>query len=191
METWIPFLQTLVWPIFILIFLFWFRGWLGELLEVVKKRIETGSEMSVGPSGFSIGQAPKLEETSAGNGTPQNAIKEFSKEAPGQNKTALQLARFFHLAHSAEYDPEYSKRQGRPYFKIKVRLEADDQDLLNNVLKVVYHLHPTFPNPDREIDTLEDNFEMRIKAWGQFNLSAEVYFKDSEQPLTLFRYIDF
>jgi transcription initiation factor IIF auxiliary subunit len=101
------------------------------------------------------------------------------------------MSRYFQLVHFAKLNPESSKRQGRPYYTIQVRLEADSPELMQRVLKVVYHLHPTFPNPDREISDRESSFELTTAGWGQFNLSADVYFEDNSQPLRLFRYINF
>ena len=41
MEAWIPLLQSLVWPVFIGILVLAFRSWFRDLLDVVKKRIES------------------------------------------------------------------------------------------------------------------------------------------------------
>ena len=194
MEIWIPFLQSLVWPVFIGLLLFFFRGWFRELLDAIRKRVETGSEMSVGPGGFTLGSAPKLEEPKAENNpTPQlveRFVEESRKTAP-QREATLDMSKYFQLVHSAKLNPGSIDRQGRPFYTIQVRLEADSPDLMQRVLKVVYHLHPTFPNPDREVSDRNSSFELLTAGWGQFNLSADVYFDDNSQPLRLFRYINF
>jgi hypothetical protein len=194
MEIWIPFLQSLVWPVFIGLLLFFFRGWFRELLDAIRKRVETGSEMSVGPGGFTLGSAPKLEEPKAENNpTPQlveRFVEESRKTAP-QREATLDMSKYFQLVHSAKLNPGSIDRQGRPFYTIQVRLEADSPDLMQRVLKVVYHLHPTFPNPDREVSDRQSGFELLTAGWGQFNLSADVYFDDNSQPLRLFRYINF
>jgi len=194
MEIWIPLLQSLIWPIFIGLLLFFFRGWFRELLDAIKNRIASGSEMSVGPSGFTLGSAPKLEEPKGENAPSPQILERFveeSKEVAPQRESTLDMSKYFQLVHSAKLNPESSKRQGRPYYTIQVRLEADSPELMQRVLKVVYHLHPTFPNPDREINDRESSFELATAGWGQFNLSADVYFDDNSQPLRLFRYINF
>jgi hypothetical protein len=194
MEIWIPFLQSLVWPVFIGLLLFFFRGWFRELLDAIRKRVETGSEMSVGPGGFTLGSAPKLEEPKVENNpTPQlveRFVEESRKTAP-QREATLDMSKYFQLVHSAKLNPGSIDRQGRPFYTIQVRLEADSPDLMQRVLKVVYHLHPTFPNPDREVSDRQSGFELLTAGWGQFNLSADVYFDDNSQPLRLFRYINF
>ncbi len=194
MEVWIPFLQSLIWPVFIGLLLLFFRGWFRELLDAIKKRVESGSEMSVGPSGFTLGSAPKLEEPKSETAPPPQMLERFveeSKKVAPQREVALDMSKVFQLVHSATYNPESSKRQGRPFYTIQVRLEADSPELMQRVSKVVYHLHPTFPNPDREITDRESSFELTTAGWGQFNLSADVYFDDNLQPLRLFRYINF
>jgi len=196
MEAWVPFFQSLIWPIFIGLFLFFSRNWLQELLGVIKRRIESGSEMSIGPSGFALGAAPKLEEseTSPTEESMQQAIEKYAertKEESPSHQSALELARYFYLVHSATYSQEWSKRKGRPYYEIKVWLESDKPELINQVSKVVYHLHPTFPKPVREINTPDNNFELTTYAWGQFNLSADIYFNNGDMPLKLFRYLNF
>jgi|AMFO01.1.fsa_nt_gi Transcription initiation factor IIF, auxiliary subunit len=61
---------------------------------------------------------------------------------------------------------------------------------LNDIEKVTYHLHPTFPNNIRDISNKNNNFLFKFKAWGSFQLKAEVYFKGYKKPLILFRYIN-
>jgi hypothetical protein len=194
MEVWIPFFQSLVWPIFIGVLLIVFRSWFRELLDVIKKRIESGSEMSMGPGGFSLGSAPKLEEPKDESASPPQLMERFaaeSRKAASYEEAPLDLSKYFQLVHSAAYELESSKRGGRPYYKIQVWLEADSPEFMQRVSKVIYHLHPTFPNPDREISDRENRFELTTYGWGQFNLSADVYFDNDPQPLRLFRYINF
>jgi hypothetical protein len=81
MEVWIPFLQSLIWPIFIGLLLFFFRGWFRELLDAIKNRIASGSEMSVGPSGFTLGSAPKLEEPKGENTPSPQVLERFVEES--------------------------------------------------------------------------------------------------------------
>lgn len=195
MEVWIPLLQSLVWPVFIGLLLLFFKDWFRELLDTIKKRVESGSEISVGPDGFTLGQAPKMEEAKSETSPPppqvlERFVEESRKIAP-QSEAAMDMSKFFQLVHSAAYSPEASKRQGRPYYTIKAWLDAESPELMQKVTKVVYHLHPTFPNPDKEVTNRENNFELTTAAWGQFNLSADVYFDDNSQPLRLFRYLNF
>ena len=144
--------------------------------------------MSVGPGGFTPGSAPKLEK-------PPEVFERYavmsSKIPPEEKAPAVEMSRLFQITHSATYNPEVSKQQGQPFYTIRAWLEADSPDLLERVDKVVYHLHPTFPNPERETRDRASKFEMTTYGWGQFNLSADVYFSDGSEPLKLFRYINF
>ena len=191
MEAWIPFFQSLVWPVFLGLLLIFFRSWFRELLDTIKKRIEMGSELSVGPSGFMLGTAPKLEDPEDEGAPLPEMVEKFvaeSREVAPQSEAALDMSKVFQLAHSAT---PAGQQQGQQYYKIQVWLEAAPPALMERVSKVVYHLHPTFPNPDRESLAKESNFELSILGWGQFNLSADIYFDDDSQPLKLFRYINF
>lgn len=77
-------------------------------------------------------------------------------------------------------DPEdelvYVKKispNGKPHFRVRIFLEGPDA---NNVQKVIYTLHPTFPKPRREI-TDSPRFELTIWTWGIFDLPVEIYDK--------------
>jgi hypothetical protein len=85
-----------------------------------------------------------------------------------------QYINILYLVHSVtgpRVDSDGMERRG-----IRVILDADDDDTLDKVARVVYHLHPTFSNPDREVKDRKNRFELRTRAWGEFNLSADVYF---------------
>lgn len=193
MDAWIPFFQSLIWPVFLAILLFFARDWVKKTLEVIKKRIETGSEMSIGPGGLTLGSAPRLEpEISGEDALLEKVVAKDAKREPLAEVAPSQLAQALSLIHGATYDPEYSKRRGKPYYSIQVQLSASNPAILDKVSKVVYHLHPTFQNPVREKTNRDESFELRTKAWGQFNLRADVYLKGREQPLTtLYRYLNF
>jgi hypothetical protein len=204
MEIWIPLIQSLIWPIFIAVLLFLFRSWFKQFLEAVKNRIESGSEMSVGPGGFVLGSAPRLDEQENSEiEHVDTAITKHIKTTVSQplETTDFELAKYFRLLHFATHNPKVSQKRGKPYYTIKVWLDADNPELLDKVARVVYHLHPTFPNPEREISTSNNHFELKTYGWGQFNLTADVYFKEGDfkegdfkegdQPLKLSRYINF
>jgi len=195
MEAWIPFFQALVWPVFITLLIIFFRDWFVQLLEIIRQRIESGSGISIGPGGLSLGEAPKIEaEGEVRAAAAEEVVSQYSEDARKTLPTELpgiEMSRYFQLIHSAEYNPEISRQRGQAYYTIKVRLEAEGESFLEQVSRVVYHLHPSFPQPDREIKTRRNNFELETYAWGQFNLSADVYFKDNDPPLKLFRYLNF
>ena len=68
MTEWIPLLQTLVWPIFITIFIFFARPQIVQILKSIATRIERGDPFQAGPSGLSLGSSePKLTYAHTGN----------------------------------------------------------------------------------------------------------------------------
>jgi transcription initiation factor IIF auxiliary subunit len=52
---------------------------------------------------------------------------------------------------------------------------------LANVESVEYVLHPTFPEPVREVDDPDDGFALETGGWGEFKLKAFVHLKDGEK----------
>jgi transcription initiation factor IIF auxiliary subunit len=49
---------------------------------------------------------------------------------------------------------------------------------LDQVDKVVYTLHHTFPNPVRTVSSRADKFLLRTSGWGVFRIHAAVHRKD-------------
>ncbi len=100
-----------------------------------------------------------------------------------------QYAKVTYLVHTVsapQIDTDGVERRA-----IRVIVDADSSQILNDIERVVYHLHPTFRNPNREITDRHNNFALATRAWGEFNLWADVYFRNYEKPLTLFRYLNF
>lgn len=92
------------------------------------------------------------------------------------------------LVHSVASPRIYS--DGVERNPIHVIVDSFDDRLLDKIKKVEYHLHPSFPNPDRETNDRKRRFELKTGIWGEFNLSVDVYFKGYEKPITLYRYIN-
>jgi hypothetical protein len=177
---WIPFLQSLVWPIFLSIFLFFIRAQVSALLTSIKSRIEGGDPFQAGPSGISLGQSDRKFT---------RLINESESADKLMTDTATRYKDVVYLVHSVtgpRIDSDGVERRG-----IRVILDADSDEILDKVERVVYHLHPTFPNPDREVIEHKRHFELRARGWGEFNLTADVYFNGYKKPLTLYRYINF
>ncbi|UCD93374.1 MAG: hypothetical protein JSU69_06250 [Candidatus Zixiibacteriota bacterium] len=54
-------------------------------------------------------------------------------------------------------------------------------EVINDVKHVKYQLHPTFPDPAREVDSLGDArypFGLTCRGWGEFKIGVEVTFED-------------
>jgi transcription initiation factor IIF auxiliary subunit len=82
-------------------------------------------------------------------------------------------------------------RTNRDYeiFALCVFLDGDTK-LINSIDLIEYVLHPTFPNPVREITDQAHCFALQSEAWGTFGIEVRVFFKDGqvqevEYPLKL------
>jgi transcription initiation factor IIF auxiliary subunit len=73
-----------------------------------------------------------------------------------------------------------AKYLGSGHYEWTVFVVAEDT-ILNQIDHVVYTLHPSFPNPVQERRDRDNNFALTAKGWGEFNILAEVVFKDDRR----------
>jgi transcription initiation factor IIF auxiliary subunit len=59
----------------------------------------------------------------------------------------------------------------------------NDEDLSAAVAKVVFSLHPSFPQPVRELTA--PPFEVTEKGWGEFEASIRIVWRDPEEKATV------
>jgi len=169
------------------------------ILSSIRLRIERGDPFQAGPGGFSVGQSDaklthlrELETRRSDAGSTQRTIGDIEVPGVGDEEAARSAEEYrdvvylIHRAGSRGVDSD-----GRERREIRVILDADSKDVLDEVERVVYHLHPTFPYPTREVADRDTSFELSTRAWGQFNLKADVYFGGCDKPLTLYRYLNF
>lgn len=73
----------------------------------------------------------------------------------------------------------YNKVEDKYFYKVWLYLEGTD---LPYVDYVIYHLHPTFPNPDMTVrrTIANPNCSQAIWSWGMFNVNAEIFLKSGE-----------
>jgi hypothetical protein len=172
-HVWIPLYQTIAWPAVVLVFLLVFRKPLNALLHYLAERVREGS--SVEFAGIKMGAATRPQEL---------------KDA-GQDPTRpASLPNTIYMMHRTSRDPSLD-RDGLQYHRIRISLDADTPHLLDEVERVVYHLHPTFRNPERQSENRDERFEITTVAWGEFNMTADVYLRDRGAPLIIERYINF
>ena len=63
-----------------------------------------------------------------------------------------------------------------------VRGLNNDEDISYFVKKVVFQLHPSFPEPVKTVEKWP--FEIHQTGWGEFDIGVKLYFVDpSEKPL--------
>lgn len=105
MKEWIPLIQTLVWPVFIAIFLILCRNWVIGILDAIKTRIAGGSEFNIGPSGLSLGNAPKLAESTGKEELMLSKIETNNLESSSSSTfdPIQSLKESFYLIHGAKY----------------------------------------------------------------------------------------
>ena len=83
----------------------------------------------------------------------------------------------FHLGKKAD---EYSTHKWTLY----IRGPNGDEDLSCAIQKVVFQLHPSFPQPVREIAS--PPFEVTEKGWGEFEAGIRIIWNDpSEKPTSV------
>ncbi|MEM9856510.1 MAG: pYEATS domain-containing protein [Bacteroidota bacterium] len=89
---------------------------------------------------------------------------------------------------SIKYKTKQSKRRNRgskDSWSWSVWIDAK-REYLEEIDSVVYILHPTFKDRVRTISSIESNFKLSSKGWGEFTIFIRIYFKDSEKkPLHL------
>ena len=60
-----------------------------------------------------------------------------------------------------------------------------------NIEKVVYHLHHTFQDPDRERKNKDENFLLEAKGWGTFQIRIELFDQKDEGLGTIYHDLRF
>jgi hypothetical protein len=192
MSDWIPLIQSLVWPVFIAVLVFKFRASLHHLVDTITSRVKQGASFEAGASGVRLGpsspQIPSGPEPEPGAQPLLDASSASTDPRP--DSASANPAHTIHLAHTARRDRQLDRGNYR-YHSIHVFLVGDDDRDLDRVTKVVYHLHPTFYEPNRTVTDRRTNFELRTAAWGMFNLTADVHVTGQATPLRLERYINF
>src|SRR5574341_1629806 len=129
-KDWIPLLQALVWPALIVGVLIWLRSAVSRVVQAIANRIERGDSFEAGPSGVKLGPS-----TGKKNGKVNLAEEK-------------NLPRDIYLVHRARRDRSLDKN-GNEYYRLRLWLDTDETELLDQVASVTYHLHPTFHDPVR------------------------------------------
>jgi transcription initiation factor IIF auxiliary subunit len=93
-----------------------------------------------------------------------------------------------YIVHTARHDPALDAC-GQEYYRLRIFMDADESERLDDVAEVTYRLHPTFRDPIRKVTDRRSNFELRTAAWGEFNMTAEIRFKGGDK-LVVERYIN-
>jgi len=166
----LPVLQTLVWPIAIGLFLWWNKKAFLRVVAALTRRIEEGAPVKAGA--VEIGAAPSLPTV------PKETDPRQIDELPHD----------IYMVHAARRDRTLDSGDYE-YYRLRIFLEADAPERLDEVAAVTYRLHPTFKDPIRSVTDRKSNFELRTAGWGEFNMTAEISFKGGKK-LVVERYIN-
>lgn len=177
MKDWIPLLQSLVWPVVLVGFAIWFRDAVKQVLNAISERIKSGAPFEAGPSGIKIGAVQ----------APPSTAKSLA--AVEDTRVVDDLPHEIYMTHQAVRDSSLD-RGGQQYYRLRIAVEADEPEVIEDVEKVVYHLHPTFRDPDRTSTDRQSGFEIGTAAWGEFNMTAEIFFRGGKPKLVVERYIN-
>jgi hypothetical protein len=193
--------ETLVWPLFVAAVVLWARKPVRDILRAIADRIAAGGVLEAGPSGVKLGPLPPTTgggeapssksatsaQTRSPDGEPSSSGKTLTPR--GARDTGPDNPGIY-LVHKARRDPALD-RDLRSYYRLRIFLETDPDVGLDCVERVRYHLHPDFQDPIREARDPGSQFAIRTWAWGQFNMTAEVFLKGASTPLVLERYLNF
>jgi len=144
-----------------------------RLVVAVVKRIEEGAAIKA--AGLEIGAAPTLPPVAEKAEDPRHVDE---------------LPHDYYLVHTARRDRSLDI-DDREYYRLTIVLDAETPEQLDAVTAVTYRLHPTFKDPIRRISDRRTSFELRTAAWGEFNMTAEISFRDGRPNLVVERYINF
>lgn len=185
MKDWVPLLVELVWPIFLITVLFLGRSRIFRLIKALEDRIVSGAEVEA--AGIRVGTAPKLTEVTSHPVSPLivtgGSEKGGSDEEPGQLKPSP-----LYLVHTARREPSLDRGELQ-YYRLRVYVDADEPQVLNEIAEVTYYLHETFKEPVRTVSDRRTGFELQTIAWGEFNVAVLVQFKNGSTQI-LQRYLN-
>jgi transcription initiation factor IIF auxiliary subunit len=84
-----------------------------------------------------------------------------------------------------DYEP--TRKEGvRKWFKWSIYLESDDEQTLDRIESVTYHLHPTFPVRDITIGkegriSKTKGFRLAMQGWGTFEVLLDIHLTNGKK----------
>jgi hypothetical protein len=174
MGAWVPLFVALIWPLFLAGVLYVFREPIRGVAKTLAEKVGSAESVKVGPGGIELSgiQVPRALPVTA------------------DTRNLEGLPHPVYMTHWAARAPSLD-RESLPYYRLKIAMDADKPEFLDQVERVVYHLDPTFREPDRESKDRTSSFAISTAAWGEFNMTAEVFRRGEGLPLVIERYINF
>ena len=190
-DAWSSLIQAIIWPGLIITLIIIYRDKFAGLLKVVQRRIERGAAFKLGP--LDIGKIPPA--ILSGKRDQATAEGPGGAKAPG-NVMDIMLNRKYpegideeiYLVHTATI----ARSPGpvaRTRFSVRIWVEAYSERQVDEIVRVTYRLHDTFPNPVISTQEREHEFELWLNVWGEFTIMAYVERRD-KPPLWLSRYLE-
>ncbi len=66
-------------------------------------------------------------------------------------------------------------------FQWSVFIETEPTQFKKEIKKVIYHLHPTFPNKDIVKVNWDEGFMLKAQGWGEFIITLELVLYDNRR----------
>jgi len=171
--------ELLTWQVVIIILALSFRYQIKELISVLKERMKTADNISIGKDGILINQKlEKLEQTLQGTlnsstlAAPRGPLSKIRIHGPADDplKDSWQGSltdKNRSISAMVEPIPETELYK----IVLKVYSNSPKQDPL--IGKVKFYLHPSFPNNEPEVDTQEGVAILPLISYGSFTVGAE------------------
>jgi transcription initiation factor IIF auxiliary subunit len=67
------------------------------------------------------------------------------------------------------------------HFQWSVFIETEPNQFRKEIKKVIYHLHPTFPNKDVVKTNESEGFVLNAQGWGEFIITVELVLYDDRR----------
>lgn len=196
MAAWIPLFQTLVWLVFVIAIVWYFRSNCSAILQAITKRIESGAIVKAGPTGFELGAITKELEKLPD--APQRVVKAIKPDEP----TDWRLKRAekyksvggYMLVHV--YRPSALLSQKYDIFLFIVRhqkgTEGPPRRQFEEITKAEFYFGESWGNQVFTAENTGGVIGVRTHAWGTFLACCRLTFNDEKrEPIILYRYVDF
>lgn len=200
-QTFVALLQTMVWPAFIGLLLYYFYGAAKDILHSIAERIRKGSSIKAGPGGVEIGPIPddlKVLPTAPHPPTlPAHAsIAKAETPADWRLDRAKEYARVdgYMLVHV--YRPSTDPLQTFDIFLFLVKHKKGSagppRRNLDEIANAEFYFGESWGNETFPVSNNGGVIGIRTSAFGTFLACCRVSFKDpNRKPIVLFRYVDF
>ena len=194
MESYIPLLQTLVWPFFIAVLVICFRKQIIPSAEAIRHRIEQGGAFRAGP--IELGELPRLEyRDSDGEG---DQAKENPERANSPSKSREQERKKIYAENRGMFithvlAPSRHGNQKYDIFIYLIKHQRNDEQGphdLSEVEKAEFYLGKMWRDRVFVQRPRDGLIGMSTSAYAPFLCTCDVYLKSGE-VIKLSRYIDF